>query len=141
MKTLRFLILPLALLLGNCGSDDDGPVQIEFETLAIGDQSPVDTERGNFVLNDDPEYEQLFGETAMVDFDTETVIAVFLGPLGNSGNTYEISEVIDEVSHITVRITWRVPRVPSGANTNHYHVIKTRKLSRPVNFSTIEIRE
>ncbi len=140
MKYLRFLMLPLALFLGSCGSDD-GPGMIEFETLAIGDQSPVDPGRGQFVLNDDPEYEQLFGEAATVDFDRETVIAVFLGPLGNSGNSYEITEIIDEVSHLTATITRRAPRTPTGSNTNHNHVIKTRKLSRPINFSTLEIRE
>lgn len=129
------------LLFCACGGDDEDPGLIEFETIAIGDQSPISPGRSEFVINDDPEYEQLFGTTANVDFDRETVIAVFLGPVGNSGNSFEITEVVDNFSNITVRITWRVPRVPAGATTNHYHVIKTQKLARPVVFSTLEVRE
>ena len=141
MKHLRWAVLPFLMLFAACGSDDDGPDLIEFETIAIGDQSPVNPGRAEFVFNDDPEYEQLFGTMADVDFDRETIIAVFLGPIGNGGNSFEITEVIDNFSNITVRVTWQVPRVPSGGNTNHYHIIKTEKLSRPVVFSTLEVRE
>jgi len=139
-KYLSLLMLSFAVFMFNCGSDD-GPNLIEFETLEIGDQSPYDPGRGGYVLNDDPEYEAIFGTAASVDFDTETVIAVFLGTVGNDVVSYEITEVLDEVSQITVTITYRVPRVPAGPNSSPYHVIKTRKLSRSINFSTLEIRE
>lgn len=142
MKKLCIPIaLCLALFIASCGGDDDGPLLIEFETIDIGQQSPIEITRSEHVLNDDPEYQQLFGTAPTVDFDRETVIAVFLGPLGNDGNTFEVTEVIDEGSFITVRITWRVPRLPAGDDTSPYHIIKTRKLSRPINFSTLEIRE
>ncbi len=140
MKFIKPLIVFCLLMALGCGSDD-GPALISFETLEIGKESPVEPGRSQHVLNDDPEYEQLFGTTAPVDFDTETIIAVFLGPVGNDGNTFEISEIVDNGSSITVKITWRVPRIPSGDNTYHYHVIKTRKLSRPITFSTLEVRE
>ena len=140
MKQLRWALLPLLFLFSGC-SDDDGPDLIPFETLAIGDQSPVNVGRDEFVINDESEYEQLFGTTTDVDFDRETVIAVFLGPLGNDGNSFAITEVIDNFSNITVRIQWNSPRVPAGSRTSHYHVIKTEKLSRQILFSTLEVRE
>ncbi len=140
MKNLKFILLLATTLLFSCSSDD-GPDLIEFETLAVGEQSPVNPGRSEHVINDESAYEALFGTTVDADFDRETVIAVFLGPVGNDNNTFRIEEIVDNVSNITVRITWRSPRVLSGSNTNHYHVVKTRKLSRTINFSTTEIRE
>lgn len=140
MKNLKALCLIIPMLWLACGSDDS-PNLIAFETLAIGDQSPVSPGRSEHVINDESEYIALFGTSSSVDFDRETVIAVFLGQVGNDNNTFEITEIVDNVSNITVKITWRSPRVLSGANTSHYHVIKTQKLSRTINFSTTEIRE
>lgn len=140
MKNLKLILLLVGTSLLSCGSDD-GPNLIEFETLAIGEQSPVNPGRSEHVINDESEYEALFGTSVNADFDRETVIAVFLGPVGNDNNTFEIEEIVDNISNITVRITWGSPRVLSGGNTNHYHVVKTRKLSRTINFSTTEIRE
>ena len=140
MKTYGLILLTLSTLLFSCG-DDDGPRLIAFETLASGSQSPINPGRSEHVLNDYPEYEALFGEEAEVDFNTETVIAVFLGPLGGEAVAFEITEIRDEGSHLTVTITFRLPRLPAGPNTNYYHVIKTEKLFRDVRFSTFEIRE
>lgn len=140
MKNLKALCLILSVLWLGCGSDDS-PNLIAFETLVIGDQSPVSPGRSEHVINNETEYEALFGTSSSVDFDRETVIAVFLGQLGNDNNTFEITEIVDNTSNITVKITWRSPRVLSGANTSHYHVIKTRKLSRTIHFSTTEVRE
>jgi hypothetical protein len=140
MKKLLLSALILSTLLLSCGSEDDLNL-IAFETLAIGVNSPVNPGRSEHVINDEAAYEALFGTSANADFDRETVIAVFLGSVGNDNNTFEITEVIDNTASITVRILWKSPRVLSGPNTNHYHVIKTRKLSRPVSFSTTEVRE
>lgn len=140
MKNLKNLWLLLPLLLFACGSDD-GPNLIEFETLAIGEQSPVSPGRSQHVINDESEYFDLFGTTTTADFDRETIIAVFLGQVGNDNNTFEITEIVDNTSNITVKITWKSPRILSGPQTNHYHVVTTRKLSRTINFSTTEIRE
>lgn len=140
MKNLKVILLLIPVLLFACSSDDS-PNLIEFETLAIGDQSPVDPGRSQHVINDESEYEALFGTTTTADFDRETIIAVFLGRVGNGNNTFEITEIVDNTSNITVKIIWRTARILSGGNTNHYHVVKTRKLSRTINFSTTEIRE
>ncbi len=140
MKNLKITWLFAALLLFTCGSDDSLNL-IEFETIAIGDQSPVDPGRSQHVINTQSEYEALFGTSITADFDRETIIAVFLGRVGNSNKSYEITQIVDNTSNITVEITWRTPRILSGANSNNYHVVKTRKLSRTINFSTTEIRE
>lgn len=140
MKKLLLPILTLSTLLVCCNGDDDLNL-IAFETLAIGDNSPVNPGRSEHVINDEAEYEALFNTSANADFDRETVITVFLGSVGNNNNTFEITEVIDNTASITVKVLWKSPRVLSGPTTNHYHVIKTRKLSRPVSFSTTEVRE
>lgn len=140
MKNLKVILLLIPILLFACGSDDSLNL-IEFETIAIGDQSPIDPGRSQHVINTQTEYEALFGTTSTADFDRETIIAVFLGRVGNANKSFEITEIVDNTSNITVKITWRTPRILSGANSNNYHVIKTRKLSRPINFSTTEIRE
>jgi len=141
MKNLKALslALPLLLLCMACSSDDN-PNLIEFETIAISDQSPTSPGRSEHVINSEEAYEALLGTNSTVDFNRETVIAVFLGPTGNDNNTFEITEVIDNTSSITVKIVWQIPRILSGPNSNHYHVVKTRKLSRSINFSTTEVR-
>lgn len=140
MKNFKALCIWLPLLCMACSSDDS-PNIIEFETIAIGEQSPTSPGKSQHVINSEADYEALLGTSTTVDFDRETVIAVFLGPTGNDNNTFEITDIIDNTSDITVKIVWRIPRILSGANTNHYHVVKTRKLSRNINFSTTEIRQ
>lgn len=133
-------LLIIAICVFGC-SDDDGVPAITFETLAIGDQSPIEIDRSRHVINDAAAYEALFGSAATnVDFDTETVIAAFLGPISHSDNEYEITEIADQGTFISVVITWTVPRLPVGPETNHYHVIKTAKITGQVIFTFREVR-
>lgn len=112
MRFLKLAFLLPFFVVFSCSSDD-GLKYIEFETIAKSDQSPINPGRSQHVLNTEAEYEALFGTAAPagIDFLSETVIAVFLGSVGSSGNSFEVTEIIDNVQSITVKITWKSPRV------------------------------
>jgi hypothetical protein len=119
----------------------------DLETIAIGSRSGHEG-KGQYVIRDRTMWQDLW-ETVHsyctdkphlpeIDFEHEMVIAYFMGSRRSSGYSAEIikAEETDDKLKVTVKTA-----VPSGGFvacwlTQPYHIVKTRKTDKAVEFIT-----
>ena len=124
------------------GEDVDVPIQQRW-TSSVGG---VDT-AGRHVIQDADAWTELWGKIHRisrpapklpgVDFEKQTVLAVFMGRQRTGGHSIRIASVRDTGSEVIVRVKTKSP--PPGAMvtmalTHPYDVVAIAKTSKPVKF-------
>ena len=78
-------------------------------------------------------------ERPSADFNTEMVVAVFLGEQRSGGSNIEITRIEEDMGKRQLSVFWRENKAPTGsmviqALTQPYHIVKLGKLELPVVF-------
>lgn len=120
--------------------------EVKFDTLGKA-QTSEHGEKENYVVNSQEEWRQLWdkitGPTARampvpVNFDKETVVAVFQGQKGSAGYTIEVTKILQANGTLEVFITGTSPGkncLTAAVITAPYHIIKVEKFTREVKFT------
>jgi len=128
--------LPWIIILGVEVND------IPFETVTKG-SSCGHSDRKDHVINSQDEWEELWDITysnpdvPTIDFQRNTIIAVYLGYRATGGFGIEIKAIVEKIYGIVVHVKETSPEPGSPvtlANTQPYHIVKTRKLLRSIVF-------
>ena len=133
---IKAILLLLLIALTVCTSAL-GPVP--FETVEKGGLSNVD-EPGKFVVQSQEDLEALPYHSAALDaveFSKHTVIAVFQGQFPTGGYSVTITNITESQSSLLVSIEEKTPgpdSVVTQSFTQPYHIVKFRKISKPVKF-------
>jgi len=74
-----------------------------------------------------------------IDFEKESIVAVFLGEQWTGGHGVEITKMEEDQTTGEVIVFWRETRPPAGSMTiqalrQPYHIVKTRKIDLPARF-------
>lgn len=119
--------------------------QVKFETLGKAQTSEHQEER-NYVISTGEEWGKLWdkitGPTAKaspvpVDFEKETVLAVFQGQKGSAGYVIEITKIIKVDNNLEVFVTKTSPGkscLTAAVITAPYHIVKIEKFGGEVKF-------
>lgn len=124
--------------------------QVKFETLGKAQTSEHQEEK-NYVVNTGEEWSKLWGKItgptarAMpvpVDFEKETVIAVFQGQRSSAGYTIEVTKILQVNGKLEVFVTETSPGdscVTAQVITAPYHLVKIQRFTDGVKFNVEEV--
>ena len=135
------------------GGGADG-TRVPFETIMQGSYAERRT-AGEEVARSQTEYERIWRQTQSgspaepdveggateVDFDSEMVIALFMGRQSTGGYAIEVDEVRVDERRATVYYRERHPdrgAMVTQALTSPYHLVRLPRLSRDIRFSRRE---
>lgn len=123
--------------------------EIKFETVSkqqVSDHS----QKQNYVINSSQEWEQLWDKitspTAQafptpLDFEKETVVAVFQGLRSSAGYAIEVTRIVRVSNTIEVFVTQTSPGkscLTAQVITTPYHLVKIEKFTGDIKFITQE---
>lgn len=144
---MKKMITALLILLVGCAAKTGG--EIDFTSLARGDNAPGITYRLNEAITDPISFERFWTEIysgvdpvpdmPKVDFARDMVIAVSPGRMLTGGYDAEIVRVQEKEKSLTVTILLTRPSgAASEALTQPYHIIKTEKTNVPIVYQWVE---
>lgn len=140
---MKILCLPVLVLLGACTTmGAAAPVTLDVQELARGQHARGDDRHFELVTTSDRLAEiwhRVGGAPPAVDFDTRSVIVVFMGQQSSGGHTVTVAsaERRGDVLHVTVRL--RVPGVgcmTTQALTSPFQVVSIPAGSAHAEFTT-----
>lgn len=118
---------------------------VEISTLAAGSHSSV-AARTNFIVTSEDQLRELWkmtdapGEVPVIDFRTESVIAVFAGTQTTAGNSIAVSSIADTTTERSVTIALTKPGgscVVAEVTTAPYEIISVPATKLPLSHSDV----
>ncbi len=97
-------------------------------------------ERGNYIINSNEEWENIFGEIDVdpnVDFETKTVIAVVMGQKSSGGYSVNLKQLEVTSDAVQFMVEERMPGencMVTEALTNPYQIIAIDKTEKEIKF-------
>lgn len=110
--------------------------KIDFETISKGHYSNH-KKAANYIINSNEKLESFGIKIPEIDFSTYTVIAVFMGEFSTGGHGIEIKEIIEYEDRVVVVVDKTFPKpgsIVTQAFTQPYHIIKIKKIDKPIIF-------
>lgn len=136
-KYLLFVLLCIIIYVSGCVT------ALNFETVSIGYYCSH-VEKANYVINSLDEWTHLLERSRLdvtklpkINFTNYTVIAAFMGEQKTGGYSIEIKKIQDSGKEIIVYIKERAPAkgaITTMILTQPYHVVKVKKIAKPVVF-------
>ncbi len=130
--------------------------EIPFETIEKGEYSHYSENHagnkssGYFVLNDKESWEKFYVDlrgsptidlaVPPVDFSASTVIAVVMGQKSTGGYSIEITKIVEGGTNLLAYVNETSPgrgALVTEALTQPYHIVKTQKITKPVEFQKV----
>jgi hypothetical protein len=154
MRKIYFVLLLLFAFkfYGSSGCEraiENLPGKISYTTISKGDQAGIQ-ERQQKVIRSKQEYDQMMIQLGSVytpppvypdvDFNRYMVIAVFMGMERSGGFETRVEEVAETVSDVQVIVRDISPGINCmvlDVITYPYHIIRIRKINKPVKFTFI----
>lgn len=134
-------VVPKPPFLTPPGQEQGG--QVKFETLGKAQTSEHQEER-NYVVNNVEQWRELWDKITgpsgrvPVDFQGETVLAVFQGQRGSAGYVIEITKIVKVDNSLEVFVTETSPGsscLTAQVITAPYHIVKIEKFTGEVRFN------
>jgi len=124
-------------------SDDSQYANVPFEIVSTGNYGGI-KQKNNIIIKNQQELLDLWSkpssELLEVDFETEMIIAIFMGEFGSGGYSTEIITLEEDVDNLKVTIentfpadNCYLPLIP----TQPSHIIKTKKTDKEIKFKEI----
>ena len=122
---------------------------VQFDAIISGTSSGH-TARRSYIINNNPEWTELWasaaradlnGQIAAIDFSQKTLIAVFQGKQNTGGYSIEIQKVIETSDRITVSVKEISPAATCDviqSSTAPFTIITIPKTSKEIVFETSE---
>ena len=120
--------------------------EILFETMTKSHRV-THKNAGDYVINSQNEWIKFINNTSIffgvipeIDFSNNTIIAVDLGVRNTGGYSIEITKVVETDSKVIVSVKESRPShnaMVTQSFTQPYHVIKIRKITKPIVFKRI----
>lgn len=133
--TAYFLIIKL--------TDDSQYTSVPFEIISTGGYGGI-KQKSNIVIKNEQELLDLWSEPSSelleVDFETEMIIAIFMGEFGSGGYSTEVIALEEDVD--TLKVT--IENISPGSNcattdalSQPFYVVKTKKTDKEIEFKEI----
>ena len=143
MNKIIILIL-VGVFLASCSI---GGENRDFDEILKGYYSNGFTEEGSLVIKSQGEWEEFWirlheGSDPIpllpeVNFDSEIVVAVFMGEKSSGGYEISIEKIIEKDSELVISIREVNPKLGEGvtmALTQPFHIIKTQRVDKEIRF-------
>lgn len=124
--------------------------EIPFETIAQGVYSGY-TDKATMAINQEVVFSDLWAKMnsiytsapplPQIDFAKETALAVFMGQKSSGGYLIEIAKIAEENERVVVFVKEAKPppsSVVTLALTQPYHIVKTGKITKSIEFKTAQ---
>lgn len=146
---MTFIIFLIIKITGNICiiSSTEAGEQLDFETIDKGNWSNHSIKL-DYVINNQQEWGELWNLTFSnrlpvpdvpnINSTENTVIASYFGWKKNTGYSIEITDVVEFISQINIRVGESSPGkygIVSPTITHPYHIIKTKKITKTVFFN------
>lgn len=144
MKIL--IIFIFAILLAGCVKQNTWK-PIEYQNVSSGNAESAKQEIA-LEINSEKEWEDVWSSIFKassvgvpltdVNFEKETVFAVFLGEKNTGGHSVSITKIYESDNQVEVKISAKKPgpgSIVTESFTYPYVIVKTKKINKPASFS------